>query len=95
MFNLFGFMKKSGESGQVAKDRLKMVLVNDRVSTQLLDNIKYDIIGVIKNYMDIDEENFSVSVAQVPNKATGTKIPMFYADFPIKKIYKDNELYHT
>ncbi|MBO5561118.1 MAG: cell division topological specificity factor MinE, partial [Firmicutes bacterium] len=41
---LFWFMKKSGDSRQVAKDRLKMVLVNDRMNIRLLENIKYDII---------------------------------------------------
>lgn len=90
MFDIFGFIRRNGgESGQVAKDRLKTVLMNDRVNMQLIEDIKYDLIGVIKNYMEIDEENFKISIRRVPNKATGVKMPMLYADFPIKKIYKD------
>ena len=88
MLGIFGFMKRSGDSKKVAKDRLKLVLVNDRMNMQLIDDIKYDIIKVMKNYMDIDEENFSVSIVHKANKATGTKTPVFYANFPIKKIYK-------
>ncbi len=86
---LFWFMKKSGDSRQVAKDRLKMVLVNDRMNIRLLENIKYDIIGIMKNYMDIDEDNFSISISQTENKTTGVKVPMLFANFPIKKIYKN------
>ncbi len=88
MFGIFDFMRKSSDSRQVAKDRLKLVLVNDRMNMQLLDNIKYDIIGLMKNYMDIDEDNFYISIVHKANRSTGIKTPMFYANFPIKKIYK-------
>ncbi len=86
----FDFIRKNGnDSRQVAKDRLKMVLMNDRVNMQLIEDIKYDIIGVIKNYMEIDEENFQISIRQSSNKLTGAKTPVLFADFPIKKIYKN------
>ena len=90
IFDILGFIgKKGSESKQVAKDRLKTVLVNDRVNVQLIEDIKYDIIGVIKNYMEIDEENFKISIRRTANKTTGTNTPVLYADFPIIKIYKD------
>lgn len=89
MFGFFGFMKKSSDSCRVAKDRLKLVLVNDRMNMQLLDNIKYDIMGIMKNYMDIDEENFCITIVHKVNKSTGVKTPVLYANFPIKKIYKN------
>ena len=59
LFDLFGFFKKKEPaSGSVAKDRLKLVLVHDRVncSSQVLEMLKGDIIKVISNYMEIDEE---------------------------------------
>lgn len=90
LYMILWFLKKNGESKQVAKDRLKMVLVNDRMNIQLLDDIKYDIIGIVKNYMDIDEDNFSISIAHKVNRATGTKMPMLFANFPIKKIYNEH-----
>ena len=93
IFNIFGFIgfngKNGSESGNVAKDRLKNVLMSDRVNMQLIEDIKYDIMGVIKNYMEIDEENFRISIRQSQNKQNGAKVPMLFADFPIKKIYKN------
>ena len=90
MQNIFAFFRRNGaQSGFVAKDRLKNVLMSDRVNMQLLEDIKYDIIGVIRNYMEIDEDKFSISIAQTANKYTGVKTPVLFADFPIKKIYKN------
>lgn len=88
MYNIFNIFAKGNDSKQVAKDRLRLVLVNDRVNTQLIENIKYDIIKAMQNYMDIDEENFSITISQTVNKQSGIKTPVLFADFPIKKIYK-------
>lgn len=72
--NLFGV----GKSGQVAKDRLQIVLMHDRadISPEMMENLRRDIIAVIKNYVEIDEnkielqlekENSSVAlVANIP-----------------------------
>ena len=58
--DFFSFFKKKDNtaSKNVAKDRLKLVLVHDRVncSSQVLEMLKTDIIKVISNYMEIDEE---------------------------------------
>ena len=52
--DFFSFFKKKQQpaSGSVAKDRLKLVLVHDRVncSSQVLEMLKTDIIKVISNY---------------------------------------------
>ena len=50
------FKKKS--SGDVAKDRLKLLLVSDRAncSPEMMEMIKRDIIQVISKYMDIDAD---------------------------------------
>lgn len=54
------FKKKS--SGNVAKDRLKLVLVSDRAncSSEMMEMMKRDIIEVISRYMDIDAEALDV-----------------------------------
>ena len=51
------FSNESKTSKSVAKERLKLVLVHDRVdcSPQLLDMIKDDILKVIANYAEIEE----------------------------------------
>ena len=50
------FRKKN--SGEVAKDRLKLLLISDRAncSPEIMEAIKNDIIKVITKYMDIDSE---------------------------------------
>ena len=58
---LFG--RYSG-SKNVAKERLRLVLVHDRssVSPQLLETLKAEMIQVISNYMDIDEQGLEVNL---------------------------------
>lgn len=58
---LFG--RDSG-SKNIAKERLRLVLVHDRasISPQLLETLKVDLIKVISNYMDIDEKALEVSL---------------------------------
>ena len=69
LFDLFGFLKKKEpSSGTVAKDRLKLVLVHDRVncSSQVLEMLKGDIkerfeaykAAIESNVMQIDEARF-------------------------------------
>ena len=66
--DFFSFFKKKDNtaSKNVAKDRLKLVLVHDRVncSSQVLEMLKTDIIKVISNYMEIDEEELDIQITQ-------------------------------
>lgn len=57
------FGRDSG-SKQVAKERLRLVLVHDRssISPQLLETLRNELIQVISNYMDIDENGLEVSL---------------------------------
>lgn len=58
---LFG---REGPSKEVAKERLRMVLVHDRasVSPQVWEALKIDLIRVISHYMDIDEAGMEVEL---------------------------------
>ena len=51
---MFGFKKKA--SGNVAKDRLKLVLVSDRAgcSPEVMEKMKNEIIQVISKYIEVD-----------------------------------------
>ncbi|WP_018085795.1 cell division topological specificity factor MinE [Desulfurispora thermophila] len=51
-------------SKNVAKERLRLVLVHDRadVSPELMQLLKADLIRVIKNYMEIDENALEVNL---------------------------------
>ncbi|MGO1470466.1 MAG: cell division topological specificity factor MinE, partial [Tissierella sp.] len=60
------FGRKKEQSKNVAKERLKLVLVHDRsdLSPQFLDMVKTDIIRVISEYADIDEEALDIKVTK-------------------------------
>lgn len=80
-------MMKKKNSGSVAKDRLKLLLVSDRAncSPETMDMIKNDIIGVISKYMDINKEEMDISIMQTPTKE-GSTVPALFANIPIKEI---------
>ncbi|MDS1029405.1 cell division topological specificity factor MinE [Bacillota bacterium LX-D] len=52
-------------SKKVATERLRLVLVHDRadISPHLLQSLKEDLIKVISEYMEIDQGNLEVSLA--------------------------------
>ncbi len=58
------FFGKDSRSKNVAKERLRLVLLHDRtsISPKVIDALKADMIQVISNYMDIDEEALEVNL---------------------------------
>ena len=83
-----GFQKKEKEpaSKQAAKDRLKLVLMQDRasVSPDFFELMKQEIIDVIKKYIEIDEESLEVELAR--GFESGLEGPALYANIPIKNV---------
>jgi len=57
--------KETNTSKNVAKERLRLVLVHDRssISPHILNALKEDMIKVISTYMEIDEEALEVSLS--------------------------------
>ena len=62
-------------SREVAKDRLKILLISDRVncSPEVLDMIKKDIAAVISRYMKIDTQNMEIQISKASSRSRGTK----------------------
>ena len=92
LFDLLGFLKKKEpSSGTVAKDRLKLVLVHDRVncSSQVLEMLKGDIIKVISNYMEIDEDELDINITQTRSEDNSGTVPVLYANIPIKSMRRN------
>lgn len=89
LFKLFG--KKEEKSKNVAKERLKLVLVHDRadLSPKFLDMIKSDIIRVISEYVDIDEEGLDIKLTRMKKEGTSSTISALVANIPITKV-KEN-----
>jgi len=79
----FGFSKKQ-KSAVIARDRLQLVLFQDRMNTspEMLDLLKTDIIRVIASYVDIDEEELDIRVGT--GNEVGEDGPALMANIPIK-----------
>ncbi len=88
LFDSF-FKKKS--SSEVAKDRLKFVLVSDRTtcSPEIMERIKNDIIEVLNRYVEIDQSGLDIQITQTETEeGSGKRVPALYANIPIIKVKK-------
>lgn len=85
--NIFDIFKKKN-SGNVAKDRLKLLLVSDRAncSPEIMEQIKNDIINVIKKYMEIDCEGLDIQITQTDSETQNGSVPALIANIPIKEV---------
>ncbi|NLW01398.1 MAG: cell division topological specificity factor MinE [Clostridiales bacterium] len=90
VFDLFRFFGKGeSKSKDIAKERLKLVLIHDRtnISPKYLDMIKDDVIKVISNYIEIDEKGMDIRLSRIPQKGD-TYSTALVANIPIKKVKK-------
>mgnify|MGYP003226978516 CR=1 FL=1 len=92
--NIMNFFKslvkkeKSKESSDTAKERLHLVLMQDRanVSADFLELMKQEIIEVIKKYIDVDEKEIDVHLTNKANEDGTVGSPALYANIPIVTI---------
>lgn len=80
IMKLFG--KESSGSKNIAKERLRLVLVHDRVnvSPQFMETLKDDMIKVISNYMEINERDMEV------NLTTSKSSVALVANIPVNRM---------
>ena len=73
------FGPREPTSREIAKNRLQLVLVQDRVnmSPQLQQQLKDELIAVISRYLEIDVENMEVTFMQSKRQSRLT------ADIPV------------
>jgi cell division topological specificity factor len=80
---VFGFMngRKKPTPGELAKERLKAVLVHDRIkiNPELLDLIRADLLTAISRRLEVDEQNVEVSLSRED------RWDKLYANVPIKR----------
>lgn len=91
IFKVFSNESKSSKS--VAKERLKLVLVHDRVdcSPQLLDMIKTDILKVIANYAEIEEDGLEIKMSKSRGDQDDRPVSALVANIPLKNL-KDRKI---
>ncbi|WP_349763732.1 cell division topological specificity factor MinE [Fusobacterium sp. SYSU M8D902] len=77
------FNKEEKKSKNVAKDRLKLVLIHDRamLSSGMLEQMKDDIIAVISKYVDIDRDALNIDIAENPENTRRTTL---VANIPLR-----------
>lgn len=81
IFNFFS--KESDKSKNIAKDRLKLVLIHDRamLSAGTLEQMKDEIIEVISRYVEIDREELNIDIAQQEDNMRRTTL---VANIPLR-----------
>ena len=77
---LFG--SRSSSSAKEAKGRLISVLIHDRtdISPQLLENLRVEMITLLKKYMDIDESNIEINLDH------GSRAVALVANVPVLRV---------
>ena len=98
--NMMNFFKKLGKkeskkvnnSKDAAKERLHLVLMQDRanVSADFLELMKQEIIEVIKKYIDVDEREIDVRLTNKENGDGTNGAPALYANIPILNIKNES-----
>ena len=75
-------------SGEVAKDRLKLLLISDRAncSPEIMEAI--NIIKVITKYMEIDSEGLDIQITQTESEGKNGTVPVLCANIPVKDMKK-------
>ena len=83
----FPFFRKKTPSGEIARERLQLMLTHDRAncSPQLLEMIRSDILAVISKYVEIDETESDVQITQSEDN---NPVPVLYANIAIKNMRK-------
>ena len=76
------FFNKKQNSGQAAKERLMLVLRQDRlnISAPIMEEMKQDILKVILKYVVIDEEGLDIQITQEDGS------PIIMANIPVKEV---------
>lgn len=95
MFDIFKFFQRNntGNSKDIAKDRLKLVLVHDRanVSPVFLETVKTEIVAVLKKYMDINDDDFDIQLTETKDENGRRIVPALIANIPIKNMKDDKK----
>ena len=90
MIDIFNRFFPKNKSKEVAKDRLKLVLMGDRGMTpEVLDKIKGEIIQVLSKYMDIQNDELDFKIANTENEDGTAIVPALVANIPIRRMKKE------
>jgi cell division topological specificity factor len=75
------------KSGKIARDRMQIVLLHDRLSIEpeVMEKIKNEIIAVLSKYMEIDHQTISVRVEQ------GKDYAALVSNVHVKRVFRHGQ----
>jgi len=79
------FGKANAGSREIAKERLRLIVVHDRVdvSPQFLEILKDDLIKVISNYMEINEKEMEMHLSNTNSSVS------LVANIPVNRLKRE------
>lgn len=82
-----GFSNSKPKPKDVAKDRLKLILIHDRgdLPPETLEKIRTEILEVISKYVDIQSDDVELTVSK-SDAVEGDRASSLIANIPIKSI---------
>jgi len=87
MFGVFRRLWGEKKSGDVARERMRFVLMHDRLdlTPEVLEKIKNDILAVLSRYMDIDQNTLQVDFKQ------GKDYAALMSNVHVKRVYRKED----
>lgn len=82
------FFSREKKSKNVAKERLKMVLIHDRsnVSPLMMDRIKSDIVEAVSKYIEVELDTVDLKFSRSKRDIDSAPTSALVANIPIVKI---------
>jgi len=84
---MLGFMQSKNKSKDVAKERLKLVLMQDkgRMSNDILTRMKDDILVALEKYVEVSSSAVDVELTKMENEY-GERVNALVANIPIRTV---------
>ena len=83
------FSKDGGDSKNIAKERLKLVLVQDRANAlpdEIMNELREELIYVISRYMDIDVSQLNFGLSKSDDEVA------LIANIPVVRIKREKDI---
>ena len=87
MMGIFGSISNRQKPKDVAKDRLKLILIHDRgnISSDTLNQMRKEILDVLSKYIEIEADDVEIAVTK-SDEIEGDAVSSLIANIPIKSI---------
>jgi cell division topological specificity factor len=88
--DIFKWLTRDKKSKNVAKERLKLVLIQDRtqMSPQFLEKVKIEFLEVASKYMKVDGDSMEIQLTRTRNEENNNPTPALVVSLPILEVKK-------